>query len=184
MGAPEFCLGLFNGWWFLLAFIFMNIIQMIIYPSYYTKKLLKLPNLSKSRAFSAMYALVLNGTMIYSIFVSIKFYALSFWLGLSLFILSGILFFVTMYDYATTDPSKPVVKGIYRYSRNPQQLLAVLMWIGVATVTQSIIIFILCILQFFLMYPTLVAQEQFCIHKYGSEYSDYMKKVPRYFWKI
>ena len=184
MLMPEFKFGLYNGWLFLLAFIIININLMIIYPSHYTKRVLKLPDISKERVSSIIYAAVLNGTMAYSIFVSIKFHTISFWLGLSIFIVSAILFFVTMHNYATTNPSKPVVNGVYKFSRNPQQILAVFMWVGVAILTQSILILILCILQLFLMYPTLIAQERFCIDIYKDEYREYMKKTPRYFWKI
>ena len=184
MLMPEFQLGLYNGWLFLIAFIIINITLMIIYPYHYTKRVLKLPDISKERVSSIVYAAVLNGTMIYSIFVSIKFHTMWFWLGLSVFIVSAILFFATMHNYATTNPIKPVVNGVYKFSRNPQQILAVFMWVGVAIITQSILILILCILQLFLMYPTLIAQERFCIDKYKDEYREYMKKAPRYFWKI
>ncbi|MDP4177198.1 MAG: methyltransferase [Bacillota bacterium] len=184
MPMIEFQLGFYNAWWFLLVFIIINIILMVIYPSHYTKRVLKLPDISKERFSSIIYAVVLQGTMAYSIFISIKFHTIWFWFGLSLFILSAMLFFVTMHNYATTSPNKPVVKGVYKFSRNPQQILAVFMWVGVAILTKSIIMFILCILQMFLMYPTLIAQERFCIDKYKDEYIEYMKRTPRYFWKI
>ena len=184
MLMPEFQLGFYNGWWFLLAFIIINIMLMIIYPSHYAKRVFKLPDVTNEKFSSIIYAVVLNCTMIYSIFVSIKFHTIWFWLGLSVFSFSAMLFFVTMHNYATTNPSKPVVNGVYKFSRNPQQILAVFMWVGVAILTQSILILILCILQLFLMYPTLIAQERFCIDIYKDEYREYMKKTPRYFWKI
>ena len=181
---PEFNFGLSNGWWFLISFILINIILMLIYPKHYTKRVLKLPDFSREKIPSIMYAFVLQITMIYSVFVSIKFETIMFWIGLSLFIFAAILFFVTMHNYATTNPDKPVVKGVYKFSRNPQQILAVFMWIGVALTTQSIIIFILCVLQLVLMYPTFLAQERFCIEKYKADYIEYMKVAPRYFWKV
>lgn len=58
------------------------------------------------------------------------------------------------------------------------------MWVGVGLATTSYIILILCALQLILVYPTFIAQEEFCIKKYGNDYVEYMKRSPRYLWKI
>jgi protein-S-isoprenylcysteine O-methyltransferase Ste14 len=47
--------------------------------------------------------------------------------------------------------------------------------------TNSVLIIAICVIQLFTVYPTFIAQEKFCIDKYGLDYQDYMKKVPRYF---
>ncbi|MCL6472639.1 MAG: hypothetical protein K6T91_07485 [Firmicutes bacterium] len=96
----------------------------------------------------------------------------------------SVLFIITMHNYATTPSDRPVVKGVYKFTRNPQQLLVALMLIGIASITESVFIVISCILQLLLMYPTFISQERFCIDKYGQEYEEYMKRTPRHFWKI
>ena len=131
-----------------------------------------------------LYAISLNGTFIYSIFVSIKWNTIWFVLGVIVFIESGICFVYALINYAHTEPNKPAVTGRYKYSRNPQQIFAVFMWVGVGLATTSYIILILCALQLILVYPTFIAQEEFCIKKYGNDYVEYMKRSPRYLWKI
>ena len=85
-----------------------------------------------------------------------------------------------MINFATTPPDQPVTKGVYRISRNPMQVTAILIWIGVGITTASWIILLLCVLQGIFSYPSMIAQERFCIDKYGEPYLEYMKKSPRY----
>lgn len=184
MWKAEFSIGLINGWWFLLLFLILNLILMWVFPKHYKAKILHLPNFDNGKLIGILYALCLNVTLIYSIFVSIKWNTIWGICGIAIFFLGGVCFVNALFHYAHTEPNKPTVTGIYRYSRNPQQIFAVIMWIGVGISTTSYILLILCVLQLVFAYPTFVAQEKFCIEKYGIDYEKYMKEAPRYFWKI
>jgi protein-S-isoprenylcysteine O-methyltransferase Ste14 len=118
--------------------------------------------------------------MLYSIFVSIKTNGIGIWIGSSIFAISVVLFGIALINYATTNPNMPVTKGIYKLTRNPQQVFAGLMWIGAGIAMQSYIIIISFSIQFVLLYPSLLAQEKFCINKYGYQYKHYMQNTPRY----
>ncbi len=181
MWKIEFCFGLMNGWWFLLFFLIFNIILMKCFPLHYRIRILKLPDFSNGKLLGIAYAACLNGAFVYSAFVSVKWHTIWFLIGLILFSLSACFFTNSLFHYANTDPSRPVTTGIYKYTRNPQQIFAALMWIGVGIATTSFIIILLCVLQLILAYPTFKAQEEYCLKQYGDEYRKYMKTVSRYF---
>jgi protein-S-isoprenylcysteine O-methyltransferase Ste14 len=118
--------------------------------------------------------------MVYSIFVKLKLNTVCFWTGVSIFSLGMIITVVAMINFATTPEEEPVVKGIYAFSRNPVQVLAVFMWTGVGIATASWIIILVSLLLGVLYYPTFLAQERYCLEKYGAPYREYMKTTPRY----
>ena len=85
-----------------------------------------------------------------------------------------------MINFATTAHDKPVTKGMYKISRNPIQVFAVFMWIGVGIATTSWIIIAASIVLAVIYYPAFLVQENFCLNKYGTEYQKYMDITPRY----
>jgi protein-S-isoprenylcysteine O-methyltransferase Ste14 len=122
-----------------------------------------------------------QGLVVVVMFMPLKFDSSYFVVGLVLFIISFVAYIMSLVAYATSNPIKPVTKGIYKLCRNPQQISTIFMWIGIGLMTSSIFIIAICVLQLFTVYPTFKAQEKFCIDKYGFDYQDYMKKAPRYF---
>ena len=175
---------LWNGWIFLVAFIFLNAILVLIYPKHFAKRVFTMPTLSNKneRFFSPLNFIFFIGTMSVSIFLPIKFGNFWFVSGMTIFAAGIISYTSAMINFATTPPDQPVTKGIYRISRNPMQVMAMITWIGVGLVTASWLIIILCVLQGFFSFPSMTAQEKFCIKKYGNPYREYMKKAPRYLW--
>jgi len=83
--------------------------------------------------------------------------------------------------FSKADLSKPVTKGIYKYTRHPMQTMYYLSWIGLGLISGTWVIIIYAIVFPLLSIPSLVAQEIDCIDKYGEEYIDYLKKTPRFF---
>lgn len=176
-------IGWTSGWWFTATFVLINIILIIIYGRAFTKRLFSFPKFQslKERIISlASVFLFARGLMVYTIFVPFKVGGL-FYIGISIFALGLIAHIMAMINFATTPPDKPVVKGIYQYSRHPMQLLGIIMWLGVGLATTSWVILLACAIQVFLCRSFLIAQERMCVEFYGEEYSKYMATVPRYF---
>ena len=73
-----------------------------------------------------------------------------------------------------------VMKGPYRYSRNPQYLGDVLMMIGIILVTDSVMALVTGILAilWFLLAP--LAEEPWLREQFGKKYEQYCHKVPRF----
>jgi protein-S-isoprenylcysteine O-methyltransferase Ste14 len=122
-----------------------------------------------------------QGVVIIVIFIPLKMNLVTFITGGILFTISFFCYILSLVNYATSNPDKPVTKGIYRLSRNPQQIFTIFMWIGIGLLTGCILIILISIIQFITVYPTFKAQESFCLEKYGNDYSEYMDRTPRYF---
>lgn len=179
---PQFELSLTNAFWFSIVFIITNIIMLRVHPSHYRKRVLSMPKFdNKFHQFAGMLNFIIfQGLVGILIFIPIQFNYNEFIIGMVIFTTGYILYVMSLYNYATSQPDKPVTKGVYKISRNPQQIFTILMWTGIGLLTSCWLIIFLCLLQLFLAYPTFIAQENYCVEKYGIAYKDYMKNTPRY----
>jgi len=180
---PHFSITIGNAFWFSLLFGISNLIILKIYPSHYKDRVLKMPRFEKGfqKIISTFNFFLFQGLIIVVLLMPLQVDSFYFVIGLVLFIISFMAYIMSLIAYATGNPDKPVTKGIYKLSRNPQQISTIFMWIGIGLMTSSILIIAICVLQLFTVYPTFKAQEKFCIDKYGLDYQEYMKKAPRYF---
>jgi protein-S-isoprenylcysteine O-methyltransferase Ste14 len=181
---PELHIGWWNGWWYPVIYGLINLGVMAAYgPRIFGKRLMCLPPFAslKEKIFSitSMF-LFARGMMIYSIFVPLKWATAWIYVGTAVFLLGLIMHTVAMVNFAKTPPDHPVVKGVYRVSRHPMQLVSIVMWIGVGIATASWVLLVACGVQLFLSRPFLVAQERYCLDTYGGSYREYMRRTPRY----
>lgn len=175
-------IGLDYAWWFPAIYLLVTVIVMIIYGKNFIKKFLqipgsrfkgKIPTLISSTLFS-------RGLMFYAIVLPFRGDTAWFWIGMVIFGISIILYILALLNFATTRQDKPVTKGLYRYSRNPIQVLSVFMLIGIGLATLSWIMIAGAVLLAVISYPTFLMQERSCLEKYGESYHTYMKSTPRW----
>ncbi len=181
--VPEFQISLWGGWWFLAVYALLNIGLIAAYPRDFAQRVFGVPEFDsqKERVFSILNFVLYMSAMSYCVFLPLKPGTLWFYAGLAIFGLGIILFTMAMINYANTPPDHPVTSGIYRISRHPMQVTALIVWLGAGFATGSWVMIAACIAQGFLSYPSMVAQERSCIEKYGETYREYMKTAPRYF---
>ena len=120
------------------------------------------------------------GIIIYSFFVPVDYESSLFYLGAFIFILNMIIYEISLFNYASTPVGKPVQKGVYKISRNPQYISDFFIWIGVGIMCSSYLIIILKIIGCVIQHWTIVEEEHFCLEKYDEEYKEYLDKTPRY----
>jgi len=114
--------------------------------------------------------------------VTIEVGTIWFYIGLAIY-LTGLFFYIgALKAYSDTAGDVPVVTGVYRISRHPMQVFSLIMWVGVGIATLNWIILLICLIQPFLVYRFLKAQERYCLETYGDLYREYMQKTPRYLW--
>lgn len=178
----QLSIGWTNGWWFSALFMIVNISMLIYYPKHFKIRVLKRPDYTNflQRICSIVSFFLFQGCIWYSILIPIIFNR-GFYIGVVLFTINMVGYITAMLNYATTPPNEPVTKGIYRITRNPQQLMSILLWIGAGIALNSWFIVIACILQLILSYPGFIAQEQTCLVQYGESYREYLSKTKRYF---
>jgi protein-S-isoprenylcysteine O-methyltransferase Ste14 len=79
-----------------------------------------------------------------------------------------------------TQTKRLIVKGIYRYVRNPLYIAGVLVLVGEAVLFQSIGIFIYCLVMFGIFHVHVIMEETFLANEFGAEYDQYRNSVPRW----
>ena len=152
-------------------------------PRIFGKRLIRMPPFaSRKEKILSMASMLLfaRRMMIYSIFITLKWTTVWFYLGSAIFLLGLIVHTTAMVNFAAIPPDRPVIQGVYRFSRHPMQLVSIIMWIGVGLATMSWVILVVCGLQLFLNRPFLKAQERYCLETYGEAYKEYMSRTPRY----
>ena len=182
---PEFSLSINNAFWFSILFIATNLIILKIYPYHYKKRVLTMPKFDNlfHKIVGLVNFILFQGLILLVVFIPIKYSLPFFWVGVVLFIIGYFTYVLSLINYATSNPKKPVIKGMYKISKNPQQITTMIMWIGIGFMTSCFLIIAICILQLFTIYPTFLTQEKYCLNKYGKEYADYIEKIPRYLVK-
>lgn len=103
-------------------------------------------------------------------------------IGIALYVTcSGYFFFIGQSSpIFFTQTKKLIVKGFYRYVRNPLYIAGVLVLAGEAVLFQSIGIFIYCLLMFGIFYIHVIMEETFLATEFGAEYEQYRNSVPRW----
>ena len=185
---PEFELGLWNAWIFwlyhVLAIVPTALMYRIVWKDEWKKAMDRLytkisPNETEKRlryiGYPAMLAL-----LIYSVFLPLKLNTVWFYIGLLIYLLGVIFAIITEVSFATTPLDKPVTKGTYRISRNPQDFSGFLIMIGTGIACASWLYLLFALIFIIVTDRGAIAEERFCLEKYGDAYREYMNRVPRW----
>lgn len=174
---PNHTLGIMNLWWYPLMYGLVTLLVMRRIPKDQKKKMLSFPK-SASGLVSFIFGKAL---ILYSVFIPIEPFAINFFIGTAIYVVGLVLSVYAMWTFSKADLNQPVTHGIYKISRHPMQVMSFVMWLGIGVVSGTWIM-ILCALSFAIVsFPSLVAQEKYCLNEYSNVYKEYMKKTPRYF---
>jgi protein-S-isoprenylcysteine O-methyltransferase Ste14 len=77
-----------------------------------------------------------------------------------------------------------VVKGLYRFVRNPLYIAGSLVLVGEALLFQSVGILIYCFVMFVIFNIHVFLEEKFLTYQFGETYEQYRKSVPRWIPRI
>ena len=166
-----------NILWFVISWLLFGIIR---------GKRMSGPGPSKSWVIAFWISFIVGWVLTYFVTFSIN---LAFWIGVSI-IVFGEVVFALGYSAMREHPEKKqavVDWGIYKVSRHSHVLAGIICLLGVVVMgwnPQSIIYIILWV--YFVLYVIMshfgvLNEEKINIQRFGQEYVDYMKRVPRYF---
>jgi len=186
--VPEFELGLWNAWIFWLYVVLAIVPMMLLYryvwkddwkkamgrqytvpPSNKTEKRLRYIG------YPVMLALI-----IYSVFLPLKLDTVWFYVGLFIYLLGVIFSFMADVSFATAPLDKPVTKGVYRISRNPMDFGWFLVMMGMGIACASWLFLLFAMIWIIVSNRGAIAEERFCLEKYGDAYREYMNRTPRW----
>ena len=177
---PEFELGLWNAWIFiLLVFIIPHLFLNKYWKARgcdeearsYSKKEKKLGNIL---------TVIFVASVIYGVFLPLKLCTTWFYVGLSIYLLGMIFLIMATLNFATTPLDKPVTKGAYHISRHPLSFSGFLSLIGMGIACISWIFLLLAIVFIILMNTLVIPEERWCLEKYGDTYREYMNRTPKW----
>lgn len=118
--------------------------------------------------------------ILYMFFLEVRTSAISFQIGLSVYLLGILLFALAIVSFANPGVGALKQRGLYRFSRNPMYSAYFIYFLGCVILTQSMMLFFfLCIFQISAHW-IILSEEKWCAEKYGKEYTQYMQKVRRY----
>ena len=100
--------------------------------------------------------------------------------GIILYVLGLVGFVVALFNFKSAPPDQPITSGLYRISRNPQQLMFYISFIGICIAIGSWLALFVQIISSIFLHARILAEEKACIEQYGDSYRGYMERVPRY----
>jgi protein-S-isoprenylcysteine O-methyltransferase Ste14 len=181
---PEFELGLWNAWIFMVPLLFITLLIMLFMMkkgapdgparvSCKSKTMLLVAGFSKIIYFPAV---------IYSVFLPLKLGTVWFYVGLPITLVGLVGSIIVLMDWASTPVGQPVTRGIYRYSRHPMYVTGVFVFLGVSILSASWVFLLLTIIfGVGVTRPHFVKiEEAQCLGHYGIAYREYMNRTPRW----
>jgi protein-S-isoprenylcysteine O-methyltransferase Ste14 len=176
---PAFELGVWNAWIFILPII---IIFYLILPKIFGKRGSgeDLGLIKKEKILSIIYLSIVFASYAYTIFLPLKLGTIWFYAGLLVYLLGMFIEILATLSFNTTPVEKPVTKGVYSISRNPQYVGDFFINISISIACLSWIFLLVAIVNLLLLRNFVVAEEHFLLDKYGNAYRDYMNRTPRW----
>ena len=180
---PEFKIGLCNGWILSAIFLVINHFFMFIAPKENMKEMMdQVKELKgKDKIIVNLSFIPYYGLLLYAIFVPLKLGTTWFYVGLVMFVFGMIGEIIADAQLSFRKPGQLMRKGTYSLSRNPIYTFYNIIIISIGIATASWLILTLAVISIILNHYTILAEEQYCLKKYGNVYREYMNKVPRYF---
>lgn len=118
---------------------------------------------------------------LYPLFLKIQMKQPTFFIGLCAYVLGIAILIISTVAFAKPNQSGLNTKGIYGVSRNPMYIGYFMYYLGCAILIRSVLQFIALLIFQIAAHWIILSEERWCIHKFGSEYINYMNRVKRYF---
>ncbi len=181
---PAFELGLWNAWIFIVPALLITLFCILLM----TKKgapdgAARATRVSKTTLlFANLSKLIYLPAVIYSVFLPLKLGTIWFYVGLPTTLIGLVGTIIVLVDWANTPTGEPVTRGLYRYSRHPQYVTMVLLFLGVSIISTSWVFLLFTIISGVgVTRPYFIKiEEAQCLGHYGPAYREYMNSTPRW----
>jgi len=180
---PEFELGLWNAWIFVLSYGLMYIVLgglVRLMGLKVSSRPMTPPLNEKEKKLDRIPTLIFVTFIIYSFFLPLKLGTAWFYLGLVVYLFGMIFTIVAGISLVNTPLDRPATKGLYRISRNPIYLGTNLIFTGVGIASASWLVLLLIAVSIILQNILVGAEERWCLEKYGDAYREYMNRTPKW----
>ena len=171
-----------NGFLLLIPFLIIRFLLLFILNSEAVQRAAHFaPVQGNEKIAYCIYQISNIGIFVYLIFLTVKIdFSWQFYVGLICYILGMCLCAITIVNFSFPDNIGMNTNGIYKFSRNPMYIAYFVCFIGMALLTQSLILLGLILIFQISAHCIILAEERWCIEKFGAVYKQYMKDVRRY----
>ena len=183
---PAFETGVWGVWIFMVAWIFFHMAP-LDWPIFRYDIKARFQKGAASPDYTRTEKIISNSStavwiilFLYSIFLPLPLGMPLLYAGIALFAVGVIIVEIAGIPWATTAADRPVIGGIYRYSRHPIYIGVFVQYLGIGIASASGLFLLLIIIQIVLSVVTTPAEERYCLEKYGKAYREYMDKTPRW----
>ena len=178
---PELRIGLLNGWIFFVFYLAVFIIVMSTCSKEVIKRLYDRKGWTRTQYTFTVIGKVFSFVNITMILLAPLQFGIPFIVGVVLYSL-GLLGLVTaIIHYRDSPLQKPITRGLYKVSRNPQMVSLYLLFAGMILVIGSWINLIFLSITITCSHLSILGEERRLTEQYGDSYTAYKKGIPRYF---
>jgi protein-S-isoprenylcysteine O-methyltransferase Ste14 len=179
---PHLSVGWLNGWTMCLVQFIVQGTAIIISPEPVLKRLFDRSGWQvRQRLFFRAGKLFSLVCLFLIIFAPLKTGSSVFYIGLVIFTVGLVGIVVALKNYKDTPLDQPVTRGLYRISRHPQVVAAVVAILGICVAVGSWAAVLALLASHLLQHFGILAEEAVCLQQYGESYRTYLKRMPRYF---
>jgi len=180
---PEFELGLWNAWIFVLSYGLMYIVlggYVRLTGQKGASRPTTPPLNETEKKLDRISFLIFVAFIIYSFFLPLKLGTAWFYVGLLVYLFGMIFTIVAGINLVYTPLDRPATKGLYRISRNPIYLGTDLIFTGIGIACASWLVLLLIAISLVLQDILIAPEERWCLEKYGDAYREYMDRTPKW----
>jgi len=178
---PNFELGLWNAWIFMIWLVILPFLTNLIIKDKNTSNKLKTSVPVKfEKGLNILSMIVVIFAFIYSLFLPFEIQTIWFYVG-TVFFIFGFLIYISAIGYLRNVAANEFFnKGPYRFSRHPVYLSMIFIFVSVIIASISWIFLFLLILLVIHLIIAAPAEEQYCLKRYGKDYQQYIETTPRW----
>jgi len=179
---PALEIGFLNGWILIVLLFGAYGFVLAFFPKNVFDRLYDRSGQRKRQGIRQVSIVIL--VLLWFIMVSLtplKIGSVVFIIGILIYSLGLIGLLIALYNFKNTPMDRPVIRGLYRVSRHPQQLSISIAFLGIGIAIGSWLAFSTMILGMIGAYKKILAEEEACLELYGESYQNYMEQIPRYF---
>ena len=171
-----------NGILLLIPFLVIRFVLLsILNPQSIQRAAYFAPVQGSERIAYYIYQISNIGMFLYLIFLKLKIdFSWKFYSGLICYLVGLCLCAISIVNFSSPDDSGLNINGVYKYSRNPMYVAYFICFLGMALLTQSLILLVVVVIFQISAHWIILAEERWCIEKFGAIYEEYMKNVRRY----
>jgi protein-S-isoprenylcysteine O-methyltransferase Ste14 len=179
---PKINFGLINGWIYFISYIVVFILVMTTCPKEVRKRLYDRSLWDKkTKIITTIGKLFSFANIIMILFGVIQFFTVEFIIGTILYMIGLIGLVIAIINYRNAPLDKPIIRRLYKVSRNPQIIMIYILFTGMVLIISSWINLIFLFISFICTHFSILGEEKALTEQYGEIYLEYKKQVPRYF---